>query len=208
MGDKKELYGIASPQENQKIKSIDLKQSAILTWFTLHQKPKYLHDLELGPEAFSGMRLLDIGAGPIPSALCFDNCDLYCLDPLYHRYLEIGFPIHCYGNVKFVHAFSEDIPIENNFFDAVISVNAIDHVDDLYKTSQEIKRVLREDGKFAMHVHYHPPAKTEPLEINDEMFEDVFSWCKGLSKVKVSQYKMGHTLDNERESYVLWKNFT
>lgn len=70
------------------------------------------------------MKLLDIGSGPMPSATCFKDCQLYCLEPLLPKYLEAGFPLHYYKNFKFIHGVSENIPIEDNFFDAVISVQA------------------------------------------------------------------------------------
>jgi SAM-dependent methyltransferase len=206
-GEIKEHYGCKCPSEEQKIKAANQKDSAILTWFDLHQKPKYLYDLELDRYAFSGDTVLDIGAGPIPSALAFKDCLVYCLDPLYHKYLEAGFPMHYYDNVKFIHGYSENIPVADKFFDAVISVNAIDHVDDLAKTSGEIRRVIKEGGKFGMHVHYHKKTVTEPIEINDAVFWDIFGWCKGLKKVKESGEKMGYVLAADDGSYALWKNF-
>lgn len=207
LGELADLYGTKPPKEDEKVRARNLKDSAILTWFKLHQQPKYLHDLALDRDAFAGLRLLDIGAGAMPSALCFDNCDLYCLDPLYHKYLEAGFPFHYYGAVKFVYAFAEDIPLDDDFVDAVISVNAIDHVDNLEKTSLEIKRVLKEGGKLAMHVHYHKATVTEPIEINDAIFQELFSWCRGLRKISESQSKMGWDLKDANEKYTLWKNF-
>lgn len=206
-GDIPELFGQKPPTDQQKIRVTNLKDSAILTWLEVHQKPKYLSDLGLSSQAFKGKKLLDVGAGPIPSGLCFDDVDLYSLDPLYDRYLAVGYPLHYYGNAKFVQAFSEAIPVEDDFFDGVISVNAIDHVDSLAETAKELKRVLKSDGKFAMHVHYHAATKTEPLEITDEIFTELFGWCKGLKKVTTSQDKYGsHAAENE--TYVVWRNFS
>ncbi len=205
-GEKKELFGTASPTPKQKIKANNEKDSALLTWLDLHQKPKYKQDLELSTQSFANCKLLDIGAGPLPSATIFAKADLYCLDPLYSQYLAAGYPLHYYENTKFINGYSENIPVQDSFFDAVISVNAIDHVDDLTKTSAEIKRVLKKDGKFAMHVHYHKATKTEPLELNDAIFKDIFGWCKGLAKAGESRSKMGWVLP-EGEVYVLWKNF-
>ncbi len=199
-------YKTPNPKETEKIKTTNLKDSSILTWFKLHQRVKYLEDLELTDNAFSGLKLLDIGAGPMPSATVFKNCEVYCLDPLLHKYLEAGYPLHYYDNCKFIHAFSEDIPIEDEFFDAVISVNAIDHVDELPKTSKEIKRVLKKNGLFRMHVHYHKATKLEPIEITDEMFLKVFSWCPNLHKVSGKKFSYSTTLDTD-ELFVLWSNF-
>jgi SAM-dependent methyltransferase len=205
-GDLPELFGTKSPAKRQRVKAPNLKDSAILTWFELHQKPKYLYDLDLGKEAFKGMKLLDVGAGPMPSAACFEGADLYCLDPLYHRYLEVGFPLHYYEDVKFVHGFSEQMPLEDDSFDAVLSVNAIDHVDDFEATAAEIRRVLKPGGRLALHIHYHLATPTEPLELNNAIVERAFSWCQGLQKLKESHSKLGWNIPEE-QSYTLWRNF-
>lgn len=206
-GEIKQLYQVKNPNEDQKVILHNKKHSAAMTWFELHQKPKYKFDLDIDVDVFKNKKILDVGSGAFPSALVFEGCEVYCLDPLYHKYLELGFPLHYYENrVKFVHGYSEDMPLESNFFDAVISVNAIDHVRDLEKTSEEIKRVLKPNGAFAMHVHYHKPTPCEPIEINDQIFLKYFSWVKNLKKVSESQTKMGYKTSNN-EKYCLWKNF-
>jgi len=149
------LYGEKTPDEKDKVKVRSVKDSAILTWFKTHQKTKYLEDLMLPKDAFKNMKLLDIGSGPIPSALAFEDCEVYNLDPLLAGYMKIGYPTHYYDRARFISSPSENIPVEDSFFDAVISVNAIDHVDDFYKTAAEIKRVLKPEGKLRLHVHYH-----------------------------------------------------
>lgn len=200
-----EHYGEPSPKDEEKIKKHSLKDSAILTWFNIHQQIKYIEDLSLDKKAFSGMKILDIGSGPFPSALVFEECELYCLDPLISCYIEAGFPVHYYDGVKFICGFSEKIPTDDNFFDAVISVNAIDHVDDFFKTALEIKRVLKPNGKLRMHIHYHKKTQTEPIELNDEIVKSAFGWCTNFCKIKESKVKRGTVLNND-ESYTLWSN--
>lgn len=202
----KELYGHPSPSTN-KIKAFTTEESAILTFFETHQKTKYLNDLLLEKDSFSEMRILDIGSGPFPSGLCFSNCEIYCLDPLFDRYIKAGFPIHIYEQrARFVQAKAEAIPFNDNFFDAVISVNAIDHVDDFEKTALEIKRVLRPAGCFRMHVHYHPKTTAEPLELNDVVFLKSYSWVRDIKKHHESKEKTGTVLTDPNEKYVVWGN--
>ena len=205
-GELKELYGHPSPSYN-KINEATPEISAILTFFETHQKPKYLKDLMLNENDFMAMKVLDIGSGPFPSALCFSGCEVYCLDPLFDRYISAGFPIHCYeSRARFVQAKAETIPIKDAFFNAVVSVNAIDHVDDFEKTALEIKRVLKPDGKFRMHVHYHPKTTAEPLELNDEVFLKNYSWVQGLKRLHESKEKLGTVLTDPNEKYVVWGN--
>jgi SAM-dependent methyltransferase len=205
-GEINELYGHPSPTIN-KVITHKPEISAILTFFETHQKKKYLHDLRLTPESFGGMRILDIGSGPFPSALCFQNCEVYNLDPLFDRYIAAGYPVHCYeARARFVHAKAESIPFEDGYFDAVISVNAIDHVDNFEKTALEIKRILKPEGKFRMHVHYHPKTTAEPIELNDEVFLKNYSWVSNLQRFKESKEKLGTVLTDPSEKYVVWGN--
>lgn len=201
-----DLYGQKPPTNKQKVKVRNKKDSAILTWFELHQKPKYLKDLMLEPGAFKGSKLLDVGAGPMPSALAYKDIELYCLDPLYSQYLADGYPMHYYGNAHFINSPAEYMPISDNFFDAVIAINAIDHVNDFGQTAQEIKRVLKPDGKFAMHVHYHQATPAEPIELNDNIFLESYGWCKNLKKINESVKKTGWEA-KDGELYVIWRNF-
>jgi ubiquinone/menaquinone biosynthesis C-methylase UbiE len=142
----------------------------------------------------------------MPSGSVFDGSVLYCLDPLYGQYISTGFPIHYYKDVKFINSHSENIPINDSYFDVIISVNAIDHVDNFHATAQELKRVLKNNGQFAMHVHYHKATSAEPIEITDELFLQEYSWVKGIRKVNASKVKTGSNA-GDGESYVLWRNF-
>ena len=205
-GELPSLYKTPSPREEQQVQAPNLKDASILTWHKLHQEVKYLADLDLDPTAFQGMKVLDVGSGPIPSATCFRACELYCLEPLLPKYLEAGYPLHYYQNVHFVHAAAEEMPIESHFFDAVISVNALDHVNNIQKTAEEMGRVLRAGGLFRVHVHYHPPTPSEPVEFNDQVFQKLFSWCAGLKKVKTTSSSHSTNLP-AGQSFVLWSNF-
>jgi SAM-dependent methyltransferase len=199
-------YQTKSPKDCDRVKAPNLRDASILTWHKLHQEVKYLVDLDLQPDVFQGMNLLDIGAGPMPSATCFSGCRLYCLEPLLGRYLEAGFPIHYYEGVKFIQAACESIPVEDGFFDAIIAVNAFDHVDDIRQTTSEIRRVLKTDGLIRIHVHYHLPTKCEPNKIDDELLQELFLWCNHF--VKISESKNSHcTRLPIGESFALWGNF-
>ena len=200
------LYQTPAPLEKEKIRVSNIQHSSILTWHRLHQEVKYLANLALAEETFSGMRVLDVGAGPMASATCFKGADLYCLEPLLPRYLDAGFPIHYHDHVKFICAPGENIPLPNGFLDAVISVNAIDHVDNIAETATEIRRVLKPGGYFRMHVHYHPPATCEPLKFNDELFLQHFGWSPGLRKVYTGRKALGWELPPD-QTFVLWSNF-
>jgi ubiquinone/menaquinone biosynthesis C-methylase UbiE len=206
-GELASLYGHASPIEGEKVKAATTELSALLTFFKLHQLVKYQKDLLLNEHDFAGLKVLDIGSGPFPSSLTFKNCETFSLDPLMDSYIAAGYPIHCYEQrARFVKSMAESMPFENGYFDAVISVNAIDHVNDFTATAVEIKRVLKPGGRFRMHVHYHPKTKAEPLELNDEIFLKHYSWVKDLKKINVSKEKIGTSITNDNEVFVVWGN--
>ncbi len=204
-GKLKTSYGTASPTEAEKIHVSNLKDSAILTWHKLHQEKKYLSDLQVKPDFFSGKRILDVGSGPMPSATCFNNVSLYCLEPLLSKYIDIGFPIHYYGDTKFIQSKAEDIPVEDGFFDAIISVNALDHVDDFEKAANELKRILKPGGILLFHLHYHYKTITEPVELNDERVLNAYMGINNFRKIAEKKDKFGSVCE-EGESYTLWTN--
>jgi len=195
------LYNTPCPSPEQKIVGNNLLQSAILTWTELHQKPKYLKDLDVAGNSFLGKRVLDVGCGPIPSATCFEQAEIYGVDPLISNYEKAGFPLCFYPNVHFMASGGEEIPIEDNFFDVILSVNAIDHVDNLEKVAKELQRVAKPDCRFLMHVHYHEATIPEPIEINDSVFLSL----KGLKVKKRSRFSFT-SIAKEGEEFVLWSN--
>ncbi len=207
-GEIEALYGEPPPKETEKVRIGSLQDNAILTWIKIHQERKYLEDLLLEPSAFAGMRLLDIGAAAAPSALVFENCDVYCLDPLLPEFMKLGFPFWAYDKrARFVYGYAEHMPFPDSFFDAVISVNALDHVDDFAKTAAEIKRVLKPGGRLRFHLHYHPPTECEPLSLNDTVVRRAFAWCEGFRKIHESNRKRGEEVDLATERFTVWTNF-
>lgn len=199
------LYYTPSPRPEERIAGDNIVESAILTWTELHQKPKYLSELQITPIDFSGKKVLDVGAGPIPSATCLKDCHIYSLDPLHSVYKTLGFPQHLYPDVTFIESPAESIPVEDRFFDVIISVNAIDHVDNLPKVARELCRVAKPGCDFKVHVHYHPSTVCEPVEINDKIFSELFGWVKGLHIIQKQQKSFSNTV-NDMEQYVLWGN--
>lgn len=196
-----------APAPAERVDAGDPRRSAIATWLERHQKPKYLADLRLRPEAFDGLRLLDVGCGPMPSAEAFTGCrELLCLDPLIPRYLAAGYPLARRPTTRFVCGFAEAMPLADGSVDAVISMNALDHVDDFDRTAAEIGRVLRPGGAVRIHLHYHPPTRTEPLALDDQTVARAFAWCPGFRKL-ASVTEQTSASAGPGESYNLWSSF-
>jgi ubiquinone/menaquinone biosynthesis C-methylase UbiE len=181
-------------------------QAPMRAWNTFHQVPKYLADLALEPGSLRGKIVLDLGSGPFPSASGFEASTLLCLDALLQQYREYGYPSDWGARVQFIAAMTEAIPLSSHTVDAVISVNALDHVDDIQQTAREIRRVLRPDGLLRLHLHYHAPTTCEPIAFTDEMVEALFSWVRNFHPCAVSRQNFSTDLP-EGEIFKLWSNF-
>jgi ubiquinone/menaquinone biosynthesis C-methylase UbiE len=209
------LVGVPPPEKDELITaSGDKMKNAAMAWNLKFQQRKYLADLRLSKDAFAGKVICDLGAGPHPNALCFEGCEVYGTDHLMDEYRRIGYPMEEYGGrYHFVDGKLEKMPFEEGFFDAVIAVNSLDHIDDLAEASMEIRRVLKRNGLIRFIVEYHEPDLNEPIELNDDVMLHHFNWVAGFHKVHESRTdwswggpKEGAEAHSERR-FALWSNF-
>jgi len=206
---KRHLYNFAPPPSVDKHSEYGLPVDALITWLKLYQQQKYLIDLQVSADQFRGTKMLDVGCGPFPSIFAFKDVEYYGIDPLINAYRAAGYPIDLwtYQGFHYYANSAEEMPFKESFFDAVISVNAIDHVDEFKETAKAIKKVLKPDGLFRMHVHYHKKKTCEPVELNDQIFLENFGWVVNLKKIHQSRNKdMGLYTAPEGELFVLWGN--
>ncbi len=198
------LFGEPAPSPAARVVAGTPRENAILTWAKVHQEPKYLRTLRLAPDAFDGLVVLDIGSGGIPSGLAFTGCKVLCLDPLMDLFRSLGYPFRHYeGRARFLQSRSEAMPFPDGRLDAMISVNALDHVDDFPATARETRRVLKNTGLVRFHVHYHAPTVLEPIALDDDAVWREFSWCPGMRKV--CEWSASDLGADER--HAVWSNF-
>jgi len=177
--------------------------------------PRYKKDLYLEDSSFEGKKVLDLGCGPNGGLIDFIGCEKYGADHLLDQYKEIGYPLDKHG-IKYYDTKSENLPFEDSFFDIVVCVNALDHVDNLEITIKEISRVLKRGGSFLSQLNFRPsPALTEPIVFNKNSLEDLFlKYEMEITKIQF-QYsipsedrfyyearKKGKTILNEWENMV------
>lgn len=168
-------WGIKPPTELQKKQLSPLwVVNAIMTMHAM--RPSYHEELKIERGYIAGKRVLEIGNGPLAPILQFDDCERHGVDPLNNLYMNTGWPLFAY-DAKFISMGAEKLPYPDNFFDAVISVNALDHVDDLDKVASEMQRVVRRDGEIRFEVEYHAPTVTEPLSLNHDRVRQAFHAC-------------------------------
>jgi SAM-dependent methyltransferase len=180
------LYDLSPPSPEELVTGHSIEVNAATTFLRVVQYPRYLDALALDADALSGERVLDVGCGPLPNLLAFTGCERHGIDPLVDRYREAGYPLDLWEREGFTyhHAPAEQMPFPDAHFDAVVSVNAVDHVDDFAAVAREIGRVLRPGGLLRLQINYHPPTVTEPVSLDDQIVMDNFAWATGLAKLR------------------------
>lgn len=177
--DGKANYHYPHPSEDEKITAYDHKLNSILTFNNASlKKATYLRDLKLSAEHFKSKIIADIGSGPLPPLLIFKECKKrYCIDHLIDDYRKAGYPHHLFENdVTFLNSKSEHITLPDNSVDAVLSVNALDHVDNFEATAAEIMRILRPGGELHLLINCHQEkTSTEPLSLNRDKVKNAFA---------------------------------
>jgi ubiquinone/menaquinone biosynthesis C-methylase UbiE len=106
--------------------------------------------------------LVDLGCGPYGEIMGIKILEkinqiylkkIIGIDPLMDFYKkEIGL-IKETENLKLINAKGEEIPLEAESVDVVISSNAIDHCEAPEVTISEVKRILKKNGIFYINVH-------------------------------------------------------
>jgi len=102
-----------------------------------------------GKESVS--QVLEVGCGPPCCAqVILEGVKTY-LDPLLDEYEKI-FPDHIpFG--KYISKNIEDAILKNNFFDIIISLNALDHVQDPWSALDIINNALKPGGIFIFSIY-------------------------------------------------------
>lgn len=159
-----------------------------------HDLTRYPRHLMLPADFFTGMRVLDVGCGPIPYASAFTGCNMWGIDPLLEGYREAGYDL---SRMTYICAPAERMPFDDGFFDAVISMNALDHVDDFDKTAAEIRRVAKH--LIHLEVHYHEPTVCEPHRLDDDRMRSAFPGMNKLVETPYDAYYPG-----ARGSVAVW----
>lgn len=102
-----------------------------------------------------GMKALDIGSGlGFPATEIAmrlgKSSRVYALDPWEGALKVMEEKVKIYGidNLTPVRGVAESLPFDDGYFDLITSNNGINNVQDLNKTFDEIKRVIRQGGQF------------------------------------------------------------
>ena len=102
-----------------------------------------------------GRRILDLGSGPgnVAKALAGSGADVVGVD-FCSGMVEVA--QEKYPNIPFQEANGEDLPFENNTFDAVVCNYTVHHLAQPDLVFREISRILKPGGRFAFAVWGRP----------------------------------------------------
>ena len=104
----------------------------------------------------SNTKILDLGCGSTCPSILFKNGEKYGVDPLVELFLEKD-KKKLTGKIKLLKGTGEDIPFDDNFFNVVLCRNALDHMDNIRKAMEEIKRVTKKRGIIILSIYTYPP---------------------------------------------------
>lgn len=134
-------------------------------------EPFYTMAFGLSKSDYEGKDVLDVGCGPRGSLDWADEArSRVGIDPLADRYRKLNTRL----KMELVQGAAEQMPFEDASFDLVCCFNALDHVDDLQDSLDEICRVLRPGGRFLLITDIHgAPAICEPTVIGWDLASDL-----------------------------------
>jgi ubiquinone/menaquinone biosynthesis C-methylase UbiE len=153
------------------------------------------------------VKVLDVGGGTGHTHCSFfqfpESIDYYLLDPnvrLLHDQLIRFYPKLTYLPMGHIIANAESLPIKDKSFDIVLSISAIDHLNDYEKFISEAYRVLMNDGIILISSHLDIPAsENDKTKIKAKIFS--FNFWERLSRFfYFRRHKVGeddHTLHLE-----------
>lgn len=164
---------------------------------------------QTGVADLKNVKVLDVGGGTGHTFASFfqfpETIDYFLLDPnlrlLHDQFLRI-YPKLSFLEMAHILANAENLPIKDNSFDVVLSLSAVDHLDDYKKFIYESHRVLKPGGKFLISSHLDiPPANIEKTNFIDKVFSTTI-WERISRRLYLRRNSVGsddHTLHLEDE---------
>ena len=100
------------------------------------------------------IKTLQIGTGPCDVIDHWHDGEKHAIDPLAKGFKEKFYEFQD-PSVNYITGYGENLPYEDDYFDVVIVRNALDHLDDPYKTLHEIYRVLKPTGALYVWIYLY-----------------------------------------------------
>jgi ubiquinone/menaquinone biosynthesis C-methylase UbiE len=123
----------------------------------LEKVPKQINQIINHLNIEKGAKILEVGCGEglTVAGLNLNGYEAYGVEPN-EKYVKNAYNILEINNIdknKIKQGFSENMPFKEEEFDYVVSFQVLEHVGDVFKTFQEIERVLKTNGET---LHFAP----------------------------------------------------
>ena len=115
-------------------------------------------------------KVLEIGPGAGANLAYYSNkIDWIGIEPnpYMHPYLEKEAQKHALSQIKLLQGTAEDLPVEDESIDTVVTTYVLCSVKDLDRSLQEIKRILKPGGKFIFIEHVAGECGTWTRRVQD-----------------------------------------
>ena len=131
----------------------------------------YTVSFGLSSSDYANKDVLDVGCGPRGSLDWADQVrSRVGIDPLADRYRRLNSNL----KMELIQGTAEQMPFVDASFDLVCCFNALDHVDHLQDSLDEIYRVLRPGGRFLLITDIHEaPAICEPTVVHWDLASEL-----------------------------------
>jgi len=142
---------------------------------------------------FDGKIVADFGCGPRGSlAWCKGASMTIGIDVLADIYAEQFEPALRGHGMTYVRSTETFIPMPDEFVDVMITINSLDHVDNLADMAEELVRVLKPGGLFLGSFNLEEPANVaEPQQLNEEVLQDALFKHLDVQNVRITDQHEG-----------------
>jgi ubiquinone/menaquinone biosynthesis C-methylase UbiE len=148
----------------------------------------------------------DFGSGPRGSLVWAKEASLRIgIDVMADSYIDLfSNDLKTHG-MLYLKSTEKNIPMPSEFVDVMLTLNAIDHVDNFTQMCNEIFRVMKKGAEFIGSFNLEEPASsTEPQRLTEEKIKENL-----LDKFQIKSYRVGRRAkDNNPYEYMLNNDFT
>lgn len=154
------------------------------------------------------LKILDVGCGdgvlPFLLSSKFKSSNIYGIDPSKEA-IEFALTYAKSKNLIFLNGSAYKIPFEDNFFDCVLSSDVIEHLDDVEQYLNEIKRVVKNNGRVIISTPIRITKAPEDKEHVIEWFHEDFKEVIKLQFADTTFYKSHPVAVLEFYNYKLFR---
>lgn len=128
--------------------------------------------LGLKKSEWKGQIIADIGCGPHPVSLFFEDATLICIDPLadFYAQYESSFVNHPCIEKLISKPAEEKIEYLGSYCDMVVSFNVLDHTEDWLSVLDNMSYYLKPNGKIILCTDHSGRNGTKPTEGHSRSF--------------------------------------